>query len=132
MWVQGGMKRNTDVCSVVDCRDVRCLANGRLLAKRVNRGFPSRMVCLNYTSRVSNQNGVSQLYIEGFRPEWYISTIYQGFPTRMVYLKHNIWWRYTILDGNPRYHCKGTPFWSETLDIIVKIHHCGQKPSISL
>ena len=25
-----------------------------------------------------------------------------GFPTRMVYLKHDILWRYTILVGNPR------------------------------
>ena len=29
-------------------------------------------------SRVSNQNGVSLLYIEGSRPEWCISTIYHA------------------------------------------------------
>ena len=27
--------------------------------------------------------------------------IYQGFPTRMVYLKYDIYERYTILVGNP-------------------------------
>ena len=44
------------------------------------------MVYLCYISRVPGQNGVSLLYIEGFRPEWCISTIYRGFPARMVYL----------------------------------------------
>ena len=35
----------------------------------------------------------SDKYIEGFRPEWYISTIY---------------------------HCRDAPFWSETLDIFFR------------
>ena len=52
------------------------------------REFPTRMVYLDYISRVSDQNGVSRLYIEGSRPEWCISTIYRGFPTRMVYLDY--------------------------------------------
>ena len=43
------------------------------------RGFPTRMVYLYYISRVSDQNGVSPLYISCLR--------------------------YTILVGNPRYHC---------------------------
>ena len=55
-------------------------------------------------SRVSNQNGVSLLYIEGSGPEWYISTIY---------------------------HASDTPFWLGTLDIMFEIHHSGQEPSIS-
>ena len=46
------------------------------------------MEYLNYISRVSDQNGISQLYIKGFQQEWYISTIYQGFSTKMVYLNY--------------------------------------------
>ena len=46
------------------------------------------MVYLNYISRVLDQNCISQLYIEGSGPEWYISTIYRGFWTRMVYLNY--------------------------------------------
>ena len=46
------------------------------------------MVYLNYISRVFDKNGISQLYIKGFRQEWYISTIYRGFPTIMVYLNY--------------------------------------------
>ena len=46
------------------------------------------MVYLDSLSRVPDQNGISRLYIEGSRPEWYISTIYQGFQTRMVYLDY--------------------------------------------
>ena len=51
--------------------------------------LPPLFSCVNVclcVSRVPDQNGVSLLYIEGFRPEWCISTIYRGFPTRMVYL----------------------------------------------
>ena len=42
-------------------------------------------------------------HLKGFRPEWCISTIY---------------------------HASDTPFWSGTLDIIVQIHHFGQRPLI--
>ena len=53
-----------------------------------------------------------RLYIEGFRPEWCISTIYRAWDT---------------------------PFWSGTLDICLQIHNCnlvvqirhGNSPSIS-
>ena len=96
----------------------------------------------------------SCLYIKGFRPEWYISTIYWGFLIRMVYLYYISCLRYTILVGIPRYHCKDipfrletlgfwsgwcistiyhawdTPFWSGSLDITVKIYHSGWKRSI--
>ena len=44
-----------------------------------------------------------QLHFEGFRPEWCISNmIYSG----------------------------DTPFWSETLDVMLEIHHSGREPSI--
>ena len=33
----------------------------------------------------------------------------------MVYLYYISCLRYTILVGNPRYHCRDIPFWSETL-----------------
>ena len=43
----------------------------------INWGFPTRMVYLaNNELRVSDQNGISRLYIEGFWPEWFISTTY--------------------------------------------------------
>ena len=72
---------------------------------------------------VSNQNGVSLLYTEGFRPEPCISTICWGFPTRMVYLyyisrvpdQNGVSLLY--IEGFPRYHAWDTPFWSGTLNI---------------
>ena len=48
------------------------------------------------------------LHIEGFRPEWCISTIYRGFPIRMMYLHYTSCSRYTILVGNPQYYCRDT------------------------
>ena len=54
-------------------------------------------------SRVPDQNGVSLLYINGSQPEWRISS--------MIYSRN-------------------TPFWSETLDIMLEIHHSGREPSI--
>ena len=62
----------------------------------------------------------TEVHIEGFQPEWYTSTMYQGFLTRMVYL----YLRYTILVGNPRYHASDTPFWSGTLE-TKEIHDPG-------
>ena len=57
-------------------------------------------------------------HFEGSRPEWCISTLYRGFPTRMVYLEHDVveihhsGWkplisclRYTILVGKPQFIC---------------------------
>ena len=82
------------------------------------------IIIIKTKSRVSDQNGVSLLYImleihhsglqtEGFGPEWCISTIYHawdtpfwpanwGFWTRMVYLFYTSCLRYIILVGNPR------------------------------
>ena len=57
------------------------------------------------------------LCIGGFQPEWSISTMIRGFPTRMVYLYYISCLRYTILVGNPQY-------------IMLEIHHSGREPSI--
>ena len=65
---------------------------------------PTQNLWPYYISRVPNQNGVSLLYIEGSQPEWCISS--------MMY-------------------SRDTPFWSETLDIMLEIHHSGREPSIS-
>ena len=66
-------------------------------------GLSVRIFLLSAISRVSNQKGVSQLYIESSWPEWCISC--------MIY-------------------SRDTPFWSETVDIIVEIYHSGRKPLI--
>ena len=56
-------------------------------------------------SRVSNQTGVSLLYIEGFRPEWCITTMYHAWDTPILVGNPRLssCSRYTILVGNPRY-----------------------------
>ena len=54
-------------------------------------------------SRVSDQNGVFPLYIEGSQPEWCILSMINS---------------------------RDTPFWSGTLDIMLETHHSGQEPSI--
>ena len=87
-----------------------------VLLKQLGRRWSWSMACffVHYHHR---HHHYYHYHIEDFRPEWYISTIiHEGFLTRMVYLKHDIWWRYTILVGNPRY----------SLDI----YHSGWKPSI--
>ena len=56
-------------------------------------------------------------HIEAFLPEWCISTVDRGFPTRMVYLYYILCLLCTILVGNPCYHAWDTPFWSGTLDM---------------
>ena len=55
--------------------------------------------------------------------------LFWGFPTRMVYLKHDIWWRYTILVLNhiprvPNQNCVSQAWY------MVEIRHSGGKPSI--
>ena len=68
------------------------------------------MVYLNYISRVPVQNGISQLYIEGSRPEWYISTIYLEFRSRMVYLNYIS--RVPVQNGISQLYIEGSrPEW---------------------
>ena len=55
---------------------------------------------------------------------------YRGFPTRMVYLKHDIEGFRPEWCISSMIYSRDTPFWSGTLDYIVEIHHSGRKPSI--
>ena len=93
----------------------------------IYRGFPTKMGYLYYISRVSNKNGVSLLYIEvsnqngvsllyikDFQPEWCISTIYWGFPTRIVYLYY--------ISRVSNQNCVSL------LYIMLEIHHSGREP----
>ena len=57
-------------------------------------------------------NDVSLLYIQGFRPQWCISTIYRGFPTTMVYLYYVILARVSDHNGVSLLYIEGfRPEW---------------------
>ena len=86
----------------------------------IYRGFPTRMVYLNYISKVSNQNGIPQLYIEGFQPEWYISTMISR-----VFDQNGVSLLYIMLEihhsgREPSIYSRDVPFWSETVELSLQ------------
>ena len=56
-----------------------------------------------FSSSNQYQRSVPSLQLSQRGVHFFLKCRYRGFPTRMVYLQHNIYQRYTILVRNPRY-----------------------------